>query len=233
VVYNMGEDASTFDAYRRKWFDVFSPLLHSTVIYPVVGNHDIESATLWNGVPFYYHVFPPFADPQFAPSDDAGKRRWYAFAYGDLQFVMLDTQAFFGEGGSAAQDAWLAGRLADSRFKHTIAVFHVPPYDAGRHVTDSPPVRVDWSPQFEAAGVPLVLSGHDHNYQRFLEDGTTYVISGGGSATLYAQTQTPDGLQAFARQTHYVLLEVYADHIDLTAIALGGAVIDQATIPLP
>ena len=30
VVYSMGEDASAFDAYHRKWFDVFSPLLHTT-----------------------------------------------------------------------------------------------------------------------------------------------------------------------------------------------------------
>jgi hypothetical protein len=36
----------------------------------------------------------------------------------------------------------------------------------------------------------------------------------------------------FAVQTHFVLLEVYADRIDLTAIALGDAVIDQVTIPL-
>lgn len=232
VVYAMYNDPGPFDSYALKWYLPYEPLLASLPLYPVVGNHDVEAAAQWQGRPFYYHVFPPFTDPRFPPSDLAGRNQWYAFAYGDIQFLMLDTQSFFGEPGRAEQAAWLAERLADSRFRASVPVFHVPPYTYGRHTSSGPAVQT-WVPLFEEARVPLVLSGHDHNYQRIVRNNITYVISGGGSAVLYDASEPPPDDVVFARRAHFVLLEVSADQIALQAIALGGEVIDRATIPLP
>ncbi len=232
VVYCIYENADPFEAYALKWFKPLAPLLRQMPVYPVIGNHDVEAAAQWQGLPFYYYAFPPFTDPRFEPSDYGGHNRWYAFAYGQVQFVMLDTQAFFGQGGQAEQNAWLAERLADERFPYTIPVLHVPPYTSGLHPNDGIPVRKSWVPGFEAANVPLVLSGHDHNYQRLVVNDLTYVISGGGSLTLYDLGEALPESEFFAKQTHFVLLEIYADRIDLQAIALGGEVLDQATIPL-
>jgi len=233
TVYNVDENPDPYEAFARKWYLPLAPLLRTMPIYPVVGNHDVEAATLWQGMPFYYHAFPPFADPLLGSSAYEGRNQWYAFAYGDVQFLMLDTQTFFGEGGYNAQQAWLNERLADSRFAYTVPVFHVAPYTSGRHVRDGEPIRMMWVPQFEAASVPLVLSGHDHNYERLIANGVTYVVSGGGSGTLYAQSRTLPESQVFARSTHFVLLEIYADRIELRAIALGGEELDRVTIPLP
>ncbi len=233
TVYNVDENPDPYEAFARKWYLPLAPLLRTMPVYPVVGNHDIEAATWWRGMPFYYHAFPPFADPLMGPSAYEGRNQWYAFAYGDIQFLMLDTQTFFGEGGYNAQQAWLTERLADGRFAYSIPVFHVAPYTSGRHRRDGEPVRMVWGPQFEAAGVPLVLSGHDHNYERLVVNGITYVVSGGGSSTLYAQSVTLPESQIFARRTHFVLLEIYADRIELRAIALGGEELDRTTIPLP
>lgn len=232
VVYNIDENASPYVAYMLKWYLPFAPLLKQMPVYPVVGNHDVEAAAWWNGVPFYYTVFPPFDEPRPEPSGSAERRQWYAFGYRDVQFVMLDTQTFYGEEGRAEQEAWLTGRLTDPRYAHTIVTFHVPPYTSGRHTRDGLPVQQAWAPLFETSNVRLVLSGHDHNYERLTLNGITYVVSGGGSGSLYAQTQTLPGSAAFARQTHFVLLKIYANRIDLAAIALGGEVLDQATIPL-
>jgi predicted phosphodiesterase len=232
VVYCIYENTDPFEAYALKWFKPLSPLLHQMPVYPVIGNHDVEAAAQWQGLPFYYYAFPPFTDPRFEPSDYGGRNQWYAFAYEQVQFVMLDTQAFFGEGGQAEQNAWLAERLADGRFPYTIPVLHVPPYTSGLHPNDGIPVRKSWVPEFEAANVPLVLSGHDHNYQRLVINDLTYVISGGGSLTLYDLGEALPESEFFAKQTHFVLLEIYADRIDLQAIALGGEVLDQATILL-
>lgn len=232
VVYKVYDNASPYEAFMLKYYQPFAPLLREMPVYPVVGNHDIELATEIEGTPFYYLAFPPFPDPRFAPSDRRGLNKWYAFAYGDIQFLMLDTQTFFGEGGWNAQNEWLTERLADTRFRHTIPVFHVAAYAAGLHPRDGLPVQELWVPQFEAANVPLVLSGHDHNYERFQINGITYVVSGGGSTALYAQSEAPEGLQVFAQCTHFTLLEIYTDRIDVQAIALGGEVLDQATIPL-
>jgi len=41
------------------------------------------------------------------------RNQYYTFAYQDIQFIVLDSQVFFGAGGREEQEAWLADRLAD------------------------------------------------------------------------------------------------------------------------
>ncbi len=233
VVYNMYNNTDPYEAYALKWYLPLAPLLRRVPVYPVVGNHDIEAATLWEGEPFYYRAFPPFPDARFAPSAFEGRNQWYAAAYGDVQFLMLDTQTFFGEPGRAEQEAWLAERLADPRFAVTIPVLHVAPLTSGLHTGDGLPVR-SWIPLFEGAAsqVPLVLSGHDHNYERLVFGGITFVVSGGGSSVLYGMSEPLLQSVAFHQQSHFVLLDVYPDRIDLRAVTFGGEVLDEASIPL-
>ena len=231
IVYNIDENKDVFEAFALKYYRPFAPLLRQMPMYLVLGNHDDEKAAMWNGAPFYDHAFPFFPDPLF-PRTSAEAHDWYAFAYGSVQFLMLDTEAMNNTQSRQDQKTWLAERLADTRFTTTIPVFHIPPYTGGAHVNDGVAVRADWVPMFEKAGVKLVLSGHDHNYQRLIEDGVTYIVSGGGSATLYAKTVDIPGSQVFNQISHFVTFDVYPDHIDLKAVALSGAVIDQATVPL-
>ena len=84
----------------------------------------------------------------------------------------------------------------------------------------------------EEAGVPVAFSGHDHNYERVVFNEVLYIVSGGGSAVLYPKTESVAGSQVFHARTHFVLVEVFADRISLTAIDYEGAVLDQATIPV-
>jgi acid phosphatase len=229
----MGEQSDPFEAYALKWYLPLSPLLRTVPMYPVVGNHDVEPAAFFEGMPFYYRAFPGFPDPRLPASLHEGRNQWYAFGAGNLQFLMLDTQTFYGEPGREEQDQWLAERLSDPAFAYSIGVLHVPPYSSGGlHSGDGIPVERFWVPLFVEGHVPLVLSGHSHNYERLEVNGVTYIVSGGGSSALYGEGVTHPFSRVFAVQTHFVLLEVYADRIDLTAIALGDAVIDQVTIPL-
>jgi predicted phosphodiesterase len=232
VVYNVFDNADPFEAFAVKYFQPFSPLLHQMPVYTVIGNHDVERAAMWEGMPFYDHVFPAFYDPRIEQSTYNGRNEWYAFAYGPVQFIMLNTEAFEHQDSRADQKAWLAERLADRRFSLSVPVFHIPPYSAGLHPSDGLGVRSDWQPLFEQAGVRLILSGHDHNYQRLMVRGITYIISGGGSATLYQEGQALPESQVFARRSHFVVFQVFPDRIDLQAVALGGDIIDQTTIPL-
>lgn len=232
VVYKIAENNDPYQAFMLKFYRPFQPVLQRMPIYPVVGNHDVEKATFWEGKPFYYRAFPPLFDPRFEPSTFNGRNQWYAFAYGAIQFLMLDTQAFYEEGGRAEQTAWLQQRLQDTRFTVNIPVFHMPPYSAGLHEFDGLPVRSDWQPLFEQYGVRLVLTGHDHNYQRLVSNGITYIVSGGGSATLYKQQNDLPESQFFARRSHFVYLELYPERADLKAIDANGEVIEQLSIPL-
>ena len=100
------------------------------------------------------------------------------------------------------------------------------------HPDDSLPVRYEWLPLFEQASVPVTFSGHYHHYERLIVNGVTTIISGGGSSTLYVLGQRlPESIVA-RRQNHFVLMEIDGDTIRLTAIALGGDVIDQVELPV-
>ena len=110
---------------------------------------------------------------------------YYVRRVEEVELIVLDSTAI-----SAAQTRVAE---ADARGTHgfrRIVVLHHPPYTCGGHL-GSAAVRRAWVPLFERYGVRLVLSGHDHNYQRFARDGVTYVVHGGGGAGLYPLRPCP------------------------------------------
>jgi hypothetical protein len=232
VVYLMNNHPNPFEAYAEKYYEPLAPLLHEMPIYPVVGNHDIEWATLWEGKPFYYYAFPPFITSTYSPSDFNGQNQWYAVASGNLQFLMLDTQTLFGEAGLVEQTTWLEERLADERFEFTIPVFHVPPYSSGPHAAEGLVVEQVWGQLFKADQIPVVFSGHEHFYERLEADGIRYLISGGGCSVLYNMVEKHPQSNVFVKEMHFVLVELFADHIEISVITETGELLDQVNISL-
>lgn len=232
LVYKVGENADPREAFALKLFRPFSPVLRQSPFYPVPGNHEFESVTSWEGRPYYDWAFPPLRASGEGGLEEEAARRHYAFTYGSLQFLMLDSQAFYGSGGREEQNQWLAERVADERFFASIPVFHIPPFNSGRHITDGAPIAGTWVPLFAQPQVPLVLSGHDHNYQRHELDGITYVVSGGGSSVIYPAGTLLESTRAFSATPHYVVLEIGETDIRITAISDEGLVLDDAQISL-
>ncbi len=112
---------------------------------------------------------------------------YYVRRVKDVELIVLDSTAI-----TTAQTRWLERTLARrSGFRRIVALHH-PPYTCGGHL-GSATVRRAWVPLFERYGVRLVLSGHDHNYQRFERNGVTYVVHGGGGARLYKLRACPRG----------------------------------------
>lgn len=232
VVYET--DASDLiNSYATKYFEPFAPLLKQLPIYTVPGNHDYDTVLQWQGAPFYYYAFPPFPDSDSTYPETRRGNQYYAFNYQDIQFLMLDSQVFYGVQGRTEQDAWLVERLADPRFRITIPIFHISPYSSSVvHPDDGLPVRYAWNPLFETANVPISLSGHFHHYERSIANGLTYIVTGGGSSTLYAKGESLPESQIYARRTHFVLMKIFEDHIIVKAISMEGELIDQTTISL-
>jgi hypothetical protein len=231
VVDETEQGVDPFDSYARKFYTPFEPLLTQMPVYTVIGNHDYDSDIRWQGEPFYYHAFPPFPDADFPDQEARATSQYYAFAYGDIQFLMLDSQVLFGAPGRAEQADWLAERLADPRFRATIPVFHVSPFSSSSvHPDNSLPVQYEWVPLFDAANVPAVFSAHFHQYERVAHQGTTYIVSGGGSSITYAPGEIHPESVMFARRSHFVLGELDGDRLALSAIAAGGEVIDQVEL---
>jgi predicted phosphodiesterase len=232
VVYEV-DSSNLFESYLNKFFQPFKPLLLKGPVYTVLGNHDYDQTVMFQDAPFYDYAFPAFEDPAYEYPPERRGNQFYGLAFGDLQFLMLDSQAIYGAGGREVQDAWMKEQLADTHFRHTIPVFHVSPYSSSVvHPGDGGPVRLSWNYLFEAANVPLVLSGHFHHYERLSSNGITYIVTGGGSSTLYAQGGSLAESHIYVPRTHFVLLEIYPDRIELSAIAKEGETFDRATITL-
>ena len=233
LVYRAEEEGNPYDAYALKYFTPFAAVLKQAPIYTAVGNHEINDRPVYlDSQPFYYYVFPPLVDEAFPTSDYDGLRKWYAFAVGDVQFISLDTQTFFGDPGHAEQLAWLEERLSDPRFAYSIPFFHVPPFSNTFHLPDAQAVR-GLVPIFERNNVPLVLAAHDHDYARFLSGSVNYVVSGGGSQSLYSLEETDPHSQIFVPQSHFLMVEISADEINLRAIAVDGSIIEEFSILTP
>lgn len=149
---------------------------------------------------------------------------YYVRRIGEVELIVLDSTAI-----STAQTAWLRGMLATRAGFTRIVVLHHPPFTCGGHL-GSVAVRRSWMQLFVRGGVHLVLSGHDHNYQRFERDGVTYVVHGGGGAGLYTLRPCPAGYprRVAARVGHgFVHVTADAGSLLVRIVDLTGKTIDR------
>lgn len=116
--------------------------------WPAPGNH--EYAT-------------PGAAPYFAYFGERAGKGYYSFDLGAWHLVSLNS----GLSGARMQEqlAWLRQDLASRKARCTLAYWHIPLYSSGGH-TPNPVMREAWRILYQA-GADLVLSGHDHDYERF------------------------------------------------------------------
>jgi len=190
--------------------DVFMPLTsRGTRLVPVLGNHDYMS------------------DEQSAILTEAGgpEQTWYVDQVGIVRIVVLDTEQV----DNPAQTTWLRETLASpTGAAWTIVAMHKPAYSAGFHGSDEG-IQQQWVPLFEQYDVPLVLAGHDHDYQRSKPiGGVTYVVSGG------AATLRPTGRESFTEVStstlHYVDLLAEDDRLTLRSIGQSGTLLDSVKL---
>lgn len=144
---------------------------------------------------------------------------------GEVQLFFLDSTVV-----SATETAWLEQQLSQSVATWKIAVFHHPPYTCGGHSGDTRVAR-EWVPLFEDYGVQLVLSGHDHNYQRFAaRNGVTYVVHGGGAAGLYSLRGCPSSYPRRVRalyQHGFLYVTASDEQLDVFAVDMRGRAADH------
>ncbi len=190
--------------------DIFAPLTsRGTRLVPVLGNHDYldgEQST----------ILAEAGGPE---------QTWYAERVGVVRVVVLDTEQI----DDPAQTTWLQETLASpTDAAWTIVAMHKPAFSAGVHGSDEE-IQQQWVPLFEQYDVPLVLAGHDHDYQRSEPiDGVTYVVSG-GAATL-RPTGREDFTEVSTSTLHYVDLLAENDLLTLRAIDQAGMLFDSVEL---
>jgi hypothetical protein len=174
------------------------------------GNHDVTPAESLNdpgrkvGLANYLN-----AVTALIPADKNARRLdgypTYAFGYGNTFVLAFDSNI----ADDSVQYAWIKKQLEGldrRRYENVIAFFHHPVYTSGPHggptiEPQTAKLRARYMPLFRKHNVKLLLTGHDHLYDHFVErwrDSTgrmrrmDQIVSGGGGAPLYPYTGEPN-----------------------------------------
>lgn len=227
----------------KAWFDLVEPVASGTPWMPALGNHEGDVAGLTT------ESVTPEEKPAPDPSEQAVfKQRfplpsetfWYSFDVAGVHFVALDT--FSAVEMPAAEIEWLRQDLAAAKgAEWIIAYLHAPPYSSNGFHGSNPRAYDAFAKILEDAGVDLVLTGHDHFYERTFAlrggrvvsranettkgSGTVYVVTGGAGAGLYESLVDPQPEWSATRAAvHHILqLEITPDRIDARVVPTGAS----------
>jgi len=212
-------DLVSFGVQEREWrrfFAIQRPLMVKAPLFPMMGNHDVSKLG-------HFRRF-------FLADLASGGRRYYARDWGNLRLVVMDDEEEFREG--SAQYRFIDAALAEAAARQMLIVLamHEPPYSSGDHGSNLT-MRRTIEPLVRRHGVELVVSGHDHNYERVKPVfGVTYVVTGSAGAPIHPVH--PQSFTAKVRlEPHYVLVDVEKRGLTLRAINLKGHTFDSCVIP--
>jgi len=214
-------DICYYGSVKDRFHDVFirpmTPLIDAGVTFELaVGNHD-------GGL----HYSDASLEEIDAQLDRLGTpARYYVSQHGPAEFFYLDSsEPGFFEDGALTQLEWLDDHLASSTSQWKIVAMHHPVYSCGVH---GPTARLKeyLEPILVRHKVDLVLSGHDHNYERTVPiDGITYVVSGGGCKTT---SINPQPSTEFAASTlEFMVFDIDGDRLTGRAVQADGDVLDR------
>lgn len=209
---DLAYESGTLSQIEHNVFDVYNDLFRHIPFYPASGNHDYSTAS---GAPFR---------SVFALPENGNDEKWYSYDWGRIHFVALDTESDY-----ETQAAWLDADLAASSLPWKVVYLHRPPYSSGNHGSDTR-LRKLLAPILESRHVQLLLSGHDHHYERMTPlGGVQYIVTGGGGRGTYSTGSS--SFTAFSESViHYVYLEVGRDEAVLHAIDAEGTEFDSVVV---
>jgi hypothetical protein len=134
-------------------------------IHPTPGNHEYAlKDTTGHG---YFTYFGVAAGPQPIGNYSYDVGAWHIIV---LNSSFLESQALGRALNVQTQLAWLSSDLAAHPADCTLAIWHHPHFSSGTTHGSNPletaPTKPFWDALY-AHGAELVLSGHEHNYERF------------------------------------------------------------------
>ncbi len=168
---------------------------------------------------------------------------YYSYNANGWHFISLNTNSSrIGVSASSVQYQWLSQDLANNAQACTIVYYHHPLFNIGPEGSTEEVADI-WG-LLAANGVSIVLTGHDHTYQRWVAlDGngqpsptgiTEFVVGGSGHGL---QTiLTSDSRIAYANDTNptafgALKLELNPTGANFSYVNINGAILDLGTVP--
>jgi len=237
---NIGDLVDNGQKYQewRNWFDGIASVSNRLPVVPVVGNHETYTPEHNFSMPVFFTQ--QFMMPQNGPNDLKGQV--YSFDYGDVHFVILDSQ--FGEERKFLPDSlerqktWLANDLAATNKLWKVVFMHKPPYH-NRIAQEQPDVTESFVPIFDQYGVDVVFSGHDHvnartfamvGGERVKEAGTIYSTVGRSGTKYYDTVGAKSWDEQFANVTDmptYSVVKVTKGLLYIQVFKQNGELLDE------
>lgn len=184
-------------AYQPTWGSI------KDISRPIAGNHEYGNA----GASGYFQYFGPAAgDPQ---------KGYYSYDLGSWHLIALNSncQEVGGCGVGSPQEQWLKADLAAHPAKCTLAYWHHPRFSSAMHGNNRS-YDAFWQDLY-AAGSEIVLSAHDHSYERFAPQtptaktdakrGIREFVVGTGGKNLYPFVATQANSEVRNNDTYGVL----------------------------
>jgi hypothetical protein len=227
---SFGTRGGSKSLFEERFDKHYFPLLNQGVkFYATLGNHDYETRGGQDEV----------ADKK--RFNILGAKGYYSFVSDAKldgkplgQFISRNSVAIIKKDRSdSAQIAWLSKTLSEGGAVWKVIYFHHPLYaPAGEGHEPEVELRRDLEDVFVAAGVQLVLAGHNHYYARMkTQRGITHFISGGGGRSL-KDPIINQYTQRAAGVNHFIYFEVYPDKMNFKVVSAKSNFSDDGTIPV-
>ena len=196
--------------FEKKFAQPYKALLDNKVkFYATLGNHDLP-------LQVNYENF------------NMNGKEYYRFKKGNVAFYSLNSNYM-----DKKQVQWLEDELAKDTSEWKICFFHHPPYSSAKAHGSDDQLREVVEPIFLKYGVNVVLTGHDHVYERIKpQKGIYYFVSGAGGKLRSGDVKETSSLteKSYDRDLHFMLFEVAGDQMYFQAIARTGETIDSGVI---
>ncbi|KAJ2078300.1 hypothetical protein H4R24_004577 [Coemansia sp. RSA 988] len=238
---------------------LFSPMedvgdyRHQTPLVFAPGNHDHDKRRIQNNNNFYMDMYHGLNETSElgkpAVINGSYHRFHHSISIGSARVIVLDSEC-----PSKEQSAFLLRELQSDAFQEAsfrIIAVHIPPYieywdpytwnERGEKYWDEH-IRLEYDPLFRKYGVDLVISGHQHNYQRATvsrstapgsTDVITYVIAGGAGGDLdLKRVEDWQMYNVTYLGHHFASLEIEDRRLIWTAHSITGSVVDKFLIEI-
>ena len=196
--------------FEKKFAQPYRALLDNKVkFYATLGNHD-------QALQVNYENF------------NMNGKEYYRFTKGNIAFYSLNSNYM-----DKKQVKWLEDELGPETAAWKVMFFHHPPYSSAKAHGSDGQLREVIEPIFLKYGVDVVLTGHDHVYERIKpQKGIYYFVSGAGGKLRSGDVDKQSGIidKSYDRDLHFMLFEVAGDQMYFQAISRTGETIDSGVI---
>jgi len=218
TVFTLGDNAYP-DGTLSQFNNCYGPTWgrHKNRTKPSPGNHDYHV----NGADGYFDYFG-------AAAGDRSKG-YYSYNLGAWHIIVLNSEISHSAGST--QEQWLRSDLAANPKTCTLAYWHKPRFSSGQHGNINS-TQTFWQALYDYRA-DVVLSGHDHTYERFAPQSATgqadasrgirQFVVGTGGKSLYSFTSNQPNSQVRNNTTYGVLkLTLHSTSYDWQFVPIAG-----------